>query len=392
MKEDIEEEKPLLGIKVRGHLSAGLVGLPNVGKSTLFNILTKMNVPAENFPFCTIDPTTSRVNVPDKRFDWLCEKYKPRSEVQAFLEITDIAGLVKGAHNGDGLGNAFLSHIKQVDGIFQIIRIFEDQHVTHVEGDVDPVRDLDIISTELRLKDLQILESQLPKLEQVAQRVDKSKAKDVVVMKECIEWLKLGKDIRDGDWKIADIPIINSFQLLTAKPIIYLINMSKEDYARQKNKWLVKVKKWVDDHGSAPMVPFSAALEQEIVELGPKEQQEFLDKIKPGLKSAIPKILTVGYKALQLINFFTCGEDEVRAWTITRGTRCPQAAGTIHTDFEKAFIAAEVMSYDDLKELGTEGNVRSAGKYRREGKNYIVKDGDICLFKVGQVNKGNKKK
>jgi len=275
----------------------------------------------------------------------------------------------------------------QLMAFFQLVRIFEETNITHVEGDVDPIRDLDIIASELRLKDIQILESQLPKLEQIARVVDKLKQKEVDIMKDCIENLKQGKDIRQCDWKVSDIAVINQWQLLTAKPIVYLINMGKEDYARQKNKWLAKIKKWVDEHGGAPIVPFSACLEKEIVDMEPKGQQEFLDKIKPGLKSALPKILTVGYRALQLINFFTCGEDEVRAWTITKGTKAPQAAGTIHTDFEKGFISAEVFTYDDLKELGTESLVRSSGKLRREGKNYVVKDGDIIYFKAGSVKK-----
>jgi len=307
--------------------------------------------------------------------------------VHAYLEITDIAGLVKGASNGEGLGNAFLANIKAVDGIFQVIRIFDEAHITHVEGDIDPIRDLDIISNELRLKDLQFLEAQYPKLESISQKVDKSKVKDLAVMKTCIDFLKEGKDIRNGEWKAAEISIINTFQLLTAKPIMYVINMSKEDYARQKNKWLAKIKKWVDERGGAPIVPFSAALETEIVDMPAAEQKEYLDKIKPNLKSAIPKLLTSGYKAMHLVNFFTCGEDEVKAWTITKGTKAPQAAGTIHTDFEKGFIAAEVMSFEDLKELGSESNVKANGKYRREGKTYTVLDGDIMLFKAGQVKK-----
>jgi len=215
----------------------------------------------------------------------------------------------------------------------------------------------------------------------------KKKVKDLSVLKECVEFLKSGKDIRIGEWKSADIPIINTFQLLTAKPIIYLVNMSKDDFANQKNKWLGKIKKWVDEHGSAPIVPFSASLEAEIVDKTPEQKKEHLEKIKPGLKSGIPKILTVGYRTLHLINFFTCGEDEVKAWTITKGTKAPQAAGTIHTDFEKGFIAAEVMSFDDLKALGSESNVKAQGKYRREGKVYTVQDGDIMLFKAGQVKK-----
>jgi len=224
-------------------------------------------------------------------------------------------------------------------------------------------------------------------LENIAQKVDKAKLKDCAVMKTCIEWLKEGKDVRTGEWKATEITIINTFQLLTAKPIMYLVNMSKDDYARQKNKWLGKIKKWIDERGSAPIIPFSASLESELSDMTPEQKQEHLDKIKPGLKSAIPKLLSSGYKALQLINFFTCGEDEVKAWTITKGTKAPQAAGTIHTDFEKGFIAAEVMTFEDLKELGSESNVKSQGKYRREGKGYVVQDGDIMLFKAGQVKK-----
>jgi len=354
--------------------------MPNVGKSTLFNILTKLSVPAENYPFCTIDPNEARVSVPDERYEWLINFWKPASKVPAVLSVTDIAGLIRGASQGEGLGNAFLSHIKAVDGIFHVLRIFEDTEVTHVEGAVDPVRDLDIICEELVLKDIENCDKLFEALDRHLKHTkDKVKAFELEVLRKVKEVLAQKKQIRLCEWKATEIEVLNMHQFLTAKPTVYIINMSEKDYIRKGNKWLVKIKQWVDTHGGEPIVPLCGALESKLVELGEDEGKKYCEENK--LVSGIPKIIKTGYHALELIHFFTCGEDEVKCWTIRAGTKAPQAAGVIHTDFERGFICAEVMKFVDFKELGSEGAVKAAGKLKQEGKNYVVQDGDIIFFK-----------
>ncbi|OIW13913.1 hypothetical protein TanjilG_31802 [Lupinus angustifolius] len=380
-------ERPILG-RFSSHLKIGIVGLPNVGKSTLFNTLTKMAIPAENFPFCTIEPNEARVNVPDERFDWLCQ-FKPKSEVSAFLEIHDIAGLVRGAHEGQGLGNSFLSHIRAVDGIFHVLRAFEDPDIIHVDDTVDPVRDLEIISEELRLKDVEFMERKIADVEKSMKR---SNDKQLKVELECCQKVKAlleeGKDVRLGDWKAADIEILNSFQLLTAKSVVYLVNMTERDYQRKKNKFLPKIHAWVQEHGGEQIIPFSGALERNLADMPPDEVAKYSEENK--IQSALPKIIKTGFAAINLIYFFTVGPEEVKCWQIRRHTKAPQAAGAIHTDFERGFICAEVMKFDDLKELGSEGAVKAAGKYKQEGKTYVVEDGDIIFFKFN-VSGGGKK-
>ncbi|KAF1895331.1 hypothetical protein Lal_00043977 [Lupinus albus] len=376
-------ERPVLG-RFSSHLKIGIVGLPNVGKSTLFNTLTKMAIPAENFPFCTIEPNEARVNVPDERFDWLCQ-FKPKSEVSAFLEIHDIAGLVRGAHQGQGLGNSFLSHIRAVDGIFHVLRAFEDPDIIHVDDTVDPVRDLEIISEELRLKDIEFMER---KIEDVEKSMKRSNDKQLKIELECCQKVKAlleeGKDVRFGDWKAADIEILNSFQLLTAKAVVYLVNMTERDYQRKKNKFLPKIHAWsrltqwlplkgpsfqqlftangtqgqltVQEHGGEQIIPFSGALERNLADMPPDEVAKYCEENK--IQSALPKIIKTGFAAINLIYFFTVGPEEVKCWQIRRHTKAPQAAGAIHTDFERGFICAEVMKFDDLKELGSEGAVK----------------------------------
>lgn len=374
------EPKPLIG-RVGTSLKIGIVGLPNVGKSTFFNILTKSSAPAENFPFCTIDPNESRVAVPDDRFDYLCEFYKPASKVPAYLNIVDIAGLVKGAHEGQGLGNAFLSHIRSVDAIFHLCRCFESEEVTHVEGDVNPVRDIEIINEELRLKDEEYIKATIDKMEKTVLRNDKSaKPEYDILCKVRTHLVENKKHVRYGDWNAADIEVLNKHLFITSKPVVYLVNMAEKDYIRKKNKWLPKLKEWIDANDvGATMIPFSGAYEGKIADMDADARKAFCEENKA--TSAFEKIITQGYKVLQLMYFFTAGHDEVKAWSIQKGTKAPQAAGRIHTDFEKGFIMAEVFKFNDLKEEGSEAAVKAAGKYRQQGKLYVVEDGDIILFK-----------
>ncbi|CAL4997313.1 unnamed protein product [Urochloa decumbens] len=381
-KDAAPAERPILG-RFSSHLKIGIVGLPNVGKSTFFNIVTKLAIPAENFPFCTIEPNEARVNVPDERFDWLCQVYKPKSQVPAYLEITDIAGLIRGAHAGDGLGNAFLSHIRAVDGIFHVLRAFEDTDITHVDDTVDPVRDLETITEELRLKDIEFVNKKIEDLEKSMKRSNDKQLK--VEHELCV---RDGKDIRLGDWKAADIEILNTFQLLTAKPVVYLVNMSEKDFQRKKNKFLPKIHAWVQEHGGETILPFSCAFEQKLVDMPEDEAAKYCAENQ--ITSMIPKIIKTGFAAIHLIYFFTAGPDEVKCWQIRRQTKAPQAAGAIHTDFERGFICAEVMKFDELKELGSESAVKAAGKYKQEGKTYVVQDGDIIFFKFN-VSGGGKK-
>merc|ERR1712241_120588 len=307
-KKKVEEEKPIIVGRLGTNLRCGIVGLPNVGKSTFFNVLTKTQIAAaENFPFCTIDPNESRVPVPDARFDFLCDHHKPASKVPAFLNVTDIAGLVKGASEGQGLGNAFLSHIKACDAMFHLCRTFEDKEITHVEGEVDPIRDLDIINEELRLKDEESFMKYFEDLEKKYTRGEKKLKQEYDILVKVKEILvEQKRHVRFGDWNANDVEQLNKHLFITAKPMIYLINLSEKDFIRKKNKWLPKIKEYVDKNDpGATMIPFSGAFEQNLMEME--------------------------------------SEDEGKAWTIQKGSKAPQAAGRIHTDFEKGFIMAEVM-------------------------------------------------
>ncbi|TKR64555.1 hypothetical protein L596_025067 [Steinernema carpocapsae] len=382
-KKGEEVERPPLMGRLGTNLKVGILGLPNVGKSTFFNVLTKSEAQAENFPFCTIDPNESRVAISDERFDWLCEHYKPASTSKhpAFLNVTDIAGLVKGASEGQGLGNAFLSHVSACDALFHLCRAFDDDDVTHVEGDVNPVRDLEIIGDELRMKDLQYIEGAIGRLEKLIRGGDKSKNLEydaLLKVKALLEEEK--KAVRLAPWNEKEIEALNKHLFLTAKPIIYLVNLSEKDYIRKKNKWLPKIKAWIDENDAgAVLIPFSGALESKLVDMPEDERQTYLKEQQ--CTSALDKVVKTGYKALQLEYFFTSGKNEVKAWTIQKGTKAPQAAGRIHSDFEKGFIMAEVCKVADLMELGSENAVKAGGKYRQQGRNYTVEDGDVIQFK-----------
>ncbi|KAF3051429.1 Obg-like ATPase [Didymella keratinophila] len=386
-KKAVVEEKILLG-RPGNSLKSGIVGLANVGKSTLFQAITKCSLgnPA-NFPYATIDPEEARVLVPDDRYDDLCKMYNPKSRVPADLTVYDIAGLTRGASTGAGLGNSFLSHIRAVDAIFQVVRCFDDAEIIHVEGDVDPIRDLDIISEELRLKDIEFTEKALENLVKQTRRGGQSlEMKKLKEEQACVEkvlaMLKDGKDVRKGNWGPKEVETINPLFLLSAKPVVYLVNLSEKDYIRQKNKHLPKIAEWVKTNAPGdPVIPISVQLEERLAVMSDAEAAEECKNL--GTKSALPKVIVTMRKALNLGSFFTTGTDEVRQWTLRNGTKAPKAAGVIHGDFEKTFIQCIVYNYNTLKEYGDEATVKAQGKIMTKGKDYIVEDGDIVLFKAG---------
>ena len=386
-KKQVEEKKVLLG-RPGNNLKAGIVGLANVGKSTFFQAITRcpLGNPA-NYPFATIDPEEARVIVPSPRFDELCKIYKPASEVPAHLTVYDIAGLTKGASAGEGLGNAFLSHIRAVDSIYQVVRCFDDAEIIHIEGDVNPVRDLDIISNELRLKDIEFCEKALEAASKIAKRGGQSlevkqKKEEMALIERIIDLLKDGQRVYNQTWTPKEVEVINTMFLLTAKPCIYLINLSERDYIRKKNKHLLKIKEWVDANSPGDLIiPFSVSLEERLSHMSEEEAAEELKKL--GVQSALPKIITTMRQKLDLISFFTCGPDEVREWTIRKGTKAPQAAGVIHNDLMNTFILAQVMKYEDVIEYKDDAAIKAAGKLQQKGKDYVVEDGDVIYFRAG---------
>lgn len=361
-------------------LQVGIVGLPNVGKSTLFNALTSAKAEAANYPFCTIDPNVGVVTVPDPRLDQITQFVKPQSVVPTSMEFVDIAGLVKGASQGEGLGNQFLSHIRSTDAIVQVVRCFDDPNVIHVSGSVDPVRDMEIINTELMLADFDSLDKKLKRIEKMAKSTTDVKLKiEFEATKKVHEALAKGLPARSVALDEKEIPFLRDMHLLTAKPVLYACNVSEEDFTKGGNQWVDQVRERAKLEGNSVIV-ICSAMEAEIALLPKEEQKEFLSAMgatEPGLN----RLILEAYKLLGLQTFFTAGEKEVRAWTIRAGTKAPQAAAVIHTDFEKGFIRAETYHSQDLFDLKSESAVKEAGKYRLEGKEYVVKDGDILFFR-----------
>ena len=363
-------------------MKLGIVGLPNVGKSTLFNSLTKAGAQAANFPFCTIDPNVGVVPVPDERIEKLGELYHTKKVTPAVIEFVDIAGLVKGASKGEGLGNQFLANIRETDAIVHVVRCFEDSNVIHVDGTVDPLRDIDVINLELIFADLEVLERRLAKVVKAA-RMDKAAAKEQAFLERMKAHLEAGNSARTFELEDDEDEqgYMKELNLLTAKPIIYAANVAEDDLADDgaSNEMVGKVREFAKSEGSEVFV-ISARVEEEISELDDDEKKEFLDAL--GVKeSGLDKLIAASYRLLGLMSFLTAGEDECRAWTIKIGTKAPQAAGKIHTDFERGFIKAEVVNYKDLLELGSLAAAREKGLVGIEGKDYVVKDGDVILFR-----------
>ncbi len=361
-------------------LKAGIVGLPNVGKSTLFNAITKKNILAANYPFATIEPNVGVVTVPDHRLDVLNEMYKPKKLVPTTFEFTDIAGLVKGASKGEGLGNKFLSHIREVDAIVEVVRCFEDGEITHVEGKIDPIRDIEIINTELILADLEIVESRINKIEKKAETTkDKNAILELKALKKSQETLLQGIALRNIEYTEEELNCLSGFNFITLKKIIYVANVNDEDAINGENKYTKLVEEYAFKEGSKVII-MCAKLESELSEYNDEERKSFMQEI--GLnESGLDMLIKATYDLLGLKTFFTSGSDECRAWTFKNGMKAPECAGIIHTDFQRGFIKAEVMSYEDLERLGSEKAVQEAGKLRLEGKDYLMQDGDICYFR-----------
>ncbi len=360
-------------------LKAGIVGLPNVGKSTLFNAITKKNILAANYPFATIDPNVGIVMVPDERIENLKNMYNPERTIFTSFEFTDIAGLVKGASNGEGLGNKFLSHIREVDAICHVVRCFENENIIHVENGIDPIRDIEIINVELAISDLEIINSRIGKISKKAQtNRDKEALIELETLNKAKTTLEEGTPLRLIQFSKDERQLLKNFSLITLKPVIYLANVSEEDLT-STNKYVDLVSEYGKKEG-AQTIKICAKLESELSELDGEEKKEMLNVI--GIEeSSLDKLIKTTYEILGLATYFTVGSDEVRAWTFKRGMNAKECAGIIHTDFEKGFIKAEVISYKDLIECGSELRVREMGRARLEGKDYLMQDGDICHFR-----------
>ncbi len=361
-------------------LTAGIVGLPNVGKSTLFNAITKAGAEAANYPFATIDPNVGMVEVPDWRLQRLTELVRPKKTVPTTFEFTDIAGIVRGASKGEGLGNQFLSHIRQVDAICHVVRCFDDDNITHVEGRVDPLADIDTINLEMVLADLESVNKRYTRVAKIAKTKDKDAVAELAVLDKIKPVLEEGISARSIEFTDEEQRIVKSLFLLTTKPVLYVANVAEEDVADyETNDYVNKVKEFAASE-NAEVIVISARAEEEIAELEEEDKAEFLEAL--GIEeSGLDQLIRAAYDLLGLATYFTAGEQEVRAWTFRKGIKAPQAAGIIHTDFERGFIRAETVSFEDLNQYGTMQAAKEAGRVRLEGKDYVVQDGDVMLFR-----------
>lgn len=360
-------------------MKLGIVGLPNVGKSTLFNAITKAGAECANYPFCTIEPNVGIVTVPDNRLDMLAKIYNPKKVVPTTIEFVDIAGLVKGASNGEGLGNKFLSHIREVDAIVHVVRCFEDTNIVHVDGNIGPVRDIETINLELVFSDLEIVDKRIDKTRKLLKTGDKKYSIELAILEKIKSNLEKGVLVRNMDLDDDEKHLVNQMFLITSKPVIYVANVSEDDMNGSPNHFVVELNEFAKSD-NAEVVVICAKIEEEIATLDDSEREEFLQEL--GLSvSGLDKLITSSYRLLGLISFLTAGPDEVRAWTIVKGTKAPQAAGKIHTDFERGFIRAEIVSYDNLIKCGSVNAAREKGLVQSEGKDYVMKDGDVTLFR-----------